>query len=285
MKLNSAQLEAFTSLAKILNFTKAAKSLYVTQSALSQRIAKLEEDLGVTLFIRDKSSIRLTEAGHRVLRFCQISDSAERDLLNYLKNSEGFGGILRVGSFSSVTRSLLLPSLKKIMQKNNNLSLQIVTKEIHELSDLLHRAEVDYILTTEKTESPDKENIFLGFEENVLVGLKKNSKIEIYLDHDEQDPTTKTFFSQNKMSFKPQQMRYLDDVYGLIDGVRNGFGKAILPRHLIEDEPEFEIFDSKKVLRIPVYLTFYQLPYYNQLHPLFLQEVQNYFKLHLSQKS
>ena len=80
MKLNSAQLEAFLVVAKTLHFTKAANLLHVTQSALSQRIAKLEEELETTLFIRDRNSIRLTESGQQVLRFCQINETAEDEL-------------------------------------------------------------------------------------------------------------------------------------------------------------------------------------------------------------
>ena len=98
MKLNSAQLEAFTIVAKAVSFTKAAAELHVTQSALSQRIAKLEDELETTLFIRDRTSIRLTEAGEKVLRFCQLSDGAEWELLYSLKtNQEGFAGVLRSG--------------------------------------------------------------------------------------------------------------------------------------------------------------------------------------------
>ena len=60
----------------------------------------------------------------------------------------------------------------------------------------------------------------LTHEENVLVKLKKAPDTEIYLDHDESDPTTKAYFFQNKGAFKPSNIRYLDDVYGLIDGVK-----------------------------------------------------------------
>lgn len=86
----------------------------------------------------------------------------------------------------------------------------------------------------------------------MLVKNKKASDFEIYLDHDENDQTTKTYFSRSKSTFKPLTMRYLDDVYGLIDGVKNGFGKAVLPMHLIENETTLEIIDLQKRLKVPV---------------------------------
>jgi DNA-binding transcriptional LysR family regulator len=286
MKLNSSQLEAFFAVAKVLNFTQAARGLNVTQSALSQRIAKLEEELGVTLFIREKSSIRLTEYGEKVLRYCQLFEASETDLLANLKESRtDLAGIVRVGGFSSINRSLVIPSLKGIMAKNPRLSIQLLTKEIAELEPLLRSSEADYIFTTQKASSPDFESLFLGYEENVLVKSKKCPDLDIFLDHDEKDMTTREYFFQNKKTFKPSGIRYLDDVYGLIDGVKNGYGKAILPLHLIKNEKDLEIIDSKRKLKVPVYLQFYIQPYYRKSHEQILNEVTEYFKIRLTQSS
>lgn len=285
MKLNSSQLEAFFEVAKVLNFTKAAEVLHVTQSALSQRIAKLEEDLGTALFIRDRTSIRLTEAGEMVQRFCQLNLSAETELLSKLKDSkDDMAGVLRIGGFSSIGRSLIIPSLKKLMNKNPRLSLQLLTRELQDLPQLLRSGEAEYIFTTRKSDSPNIESIFLGFEENVLVKLKKASDSEIYLDHDENDPTTRAYFSQNKLNFKPLSMRYLDDVYGLIDGVKSGYGKAIIPHHLIENENALEIIEPKRILKVPVYLQFFTQPFYRKVHAQFIEETCAYFKEKLRQE-
>ncbi len=286
MKLNSSQLEAFFAVAKILNFTKAAEVLFVTQSALSQRIAKLEEDLGTTLFIRDRTSIRLTEAGTQVLRYCQFNQAVESELLAKLQDSkDDLAGVLRIGGFSSINRSLVIPSLKKIMNKNPRLSIQLITKEIQDLDGLLKSAEADYIFTNKKSDSPNIESLFLGYEENVLVKLKKAPDTEIYLDHDESDPTTKSYFFQNKgAAFRPSNIRYLDDVYGLIDGVKNGYGKAVLPIHLIKNENSLEILEPKKILRVSVYLQYFVQPFYRRVHADFLDDVRNFFHATLRQE-
>jgi DNA-binding transcriptional LysR family regulator len=285
MNLNSSQLAAFFAIAKSMNFTKAAEQLHVTQSALSQRITKLEEDLGTTLFIRDRTAIRLTEAGARVLRYCQLNQMAEAELLAKLKSSnEDLAGVLRVGGFSSINRSLVIPALKKIMNKNPRFSIQLLTKEIRELSRLLITSEADYIFATNKSSSEDIESIFLGYEDNVQVKLKRAPDVDIYLDHDENDITTRSYFSQNKLPFKPLTMRYLDDVYGLIDGVKNGYGKAIVPLHLIEHESTLEILEPKRVLRVSVYLQFFNQPYHRKVHSAFIDEVQTFFKEKLRQE-
>lgn len=285
MKLNSSQLEAFFVVARLLNFTKAAEHLHVTQSALSQRIAKLEEHLETALFIRDRSSIRLTEAGQQVLRFCQYNEIAESEMLSKLTSSNSeLAGALRIGGFSSINRSMILPAIKNLMAENPKLSVHFLTRELRDLDQLLRSTEVDYIFTNKKAETPDIENIFLGFEENVLVQSKKYRGPDIYLDHDENLATTTGYFSQNKLSFKPAGLRYMDDVYGLIDGVKNGYGKAIVPLHLIENEKDLEIINRKQILKVSVYLKYYVQPYYRQTHKVFLNEVTRYFKNHLVQK-
>ncbi len=285
MKINAAQLEAFFAIAKHHHFTKAAESLHVTQSALSQRIAKLEEELEVTLFIRDRTSIRLTDSGEQLLRFCQFNEMAEADLLLKLKNAkDDFAGTIRVGGFSSINRSLVIPALKNMMQKNQRLSLQLFTRELRDLDGLLRSSEADYIITNKKSASRNVQSLFLGFEENVLVQSKKLLSNDIFLDHDENDPTTRGYFSQNKISIKPSNMRYLDDVYGLIDGVKNGYGKAVLPVHLIKSEKDLEILNPQRVLWVPVYLQFYLQPYFRQIHDTFLKEISGYFQNHLRQE-
>ncbi|MBL7546236.1 MAG: LysR family transcriptional regulator [Bdellovibrionaceae bacterium] len=285
MELNSAQLEAFFAVAKNMNFTRAAEQLHVTQSALSQRIAKLEDELGTTLFIRDRTSIRLTEAGELVLRYCQFNQSAETELLTKLKSSkEDLAGVLRVGGFSSINRSLVIPALKNVMIKNPRLSIQILTKEITEIPRLLTTSEAEYIFTTKKSLSTDIENVFLGYEDSVQVKLKKAPNVEIYLDHDENDTTTRDYFLQNKISFKPLTIRYLDDIYGLIDGVKNGYGKAILPLHLIQHESSLEIVEPKWVLKAPVYLQFFNQPFHRNVHSIFVDEVKAYFRDKLRQE-
>jgi DNA-binding transcriptional LysR family regulator len=286
MKLNSAQLYAFFTIAKALNFTRAAEHMHVTQSALSQRIAKLEEELETTLFIRDRSALRLTEAGEQLLRFCQFNYHAESELLARLKNTKDeLAGSLRIGGFSSVNRSLVIPAIKKMMRENPKLSLNLITKELRELPQILKNAEVDYILTNKASDAEEVESILLGIEENVLVRSRKGGPSDIYLDHDETDPTTKAYYALNKIKFKPETMRYLDDVYGLLDGVRNGVGKAVLPLHLIKDDRDFEIIHPHIKLNVPVYLKFYKQPFYRRTHSIFVDSIRAFFKEHLRQNN
>jgi len=249
-----------------INFTRAAERLHITQSALSQRIKNLEDELGTTLFIRSKKDIRLTEFGERLVRFCQAKEAAENELLSEMKASadEVLAGVLRVGSFSSVARSIILPALSGLLIKNPNLQLRFVVRELYELSPLLRSGEIDFLITTEILKHSDFVSHRLGFEKNVLIQKKGYKGPDVFLDHDEEDRTTVDYFGGRDAS--KLQRRYLDDIYGIIDGVRLGLGKAVVPHHLIKDLRDIEILNPSKTLSIPIILHYYEQPMYTRLH-------------------
>lgn len=73
------QLRYFIAVADNLNFSRAAESLYISQSSLSQQIADLEREIGVELLKRSKRSVELTEGGKTMLRLSRnLLNSAEK---------------------------------------------------------------------------------------------------------------------------------------------------------------------------------------------------------------
>ncbi len=275
MSLSSLSLDAFYTCAQLAHFTRAAERLNITQSALSQRIKNLEDELGLTLFIRDRAGLKLTEAGERLLRYCQTKEALEQEVLTGIQGSQSQGekiqGVIRIGGYSSVTRSLLLPALKKLVRKHP-VQLKVVTRELYELPRLFQSGEIDFMLLDHTFEKDGVAAEVLGHEKNVLVQKKDYQGPEVFLDHDEEDTTTLRFFKgKNKSEVR---RHYLDDVQGIIDGVRMGWGKAVLPSHLVQEYSDIEVLDAKRVLQNPVVLHFYQQPFYTKLH----QEVQNLLK-------
>ncbi|MCR9204159.1 MAG: LysR family transcriptional regulator [Halobacteriovoraceae bacterium] len=262
MKLNSNQLQAFQALCQELSFTRASRSLGLSQPAFSHRISALEDELEVTLFIRDKKGVLLTEEGENLLSYTRKLEGLEEDFLGgFHSPDEGIRGTIRIGGFSSIMRSLVLPAISQLFQKNPHLKLKTYTCELSELSPLLKSSKADMILSNRSVDNPGYENIFLGHEENVLVGHKDFLKKEVYLDHDEEDVTTNSYFKLLGI-VPPSQKLYLDDVYGLLDGVLLGLGKAVLPKHLIKNQKLLRILKPKTILKVPVFLSFAKAPYF-----------------------
>lgn len=265
MALSSIQLDAFLTLSQTLNFTRAAEQLHITQSALSQRIQNLEAELETTLFLRDRAGLQLTPAARELVQYCRHKSTLEEEYLAGLKG-HGVAGVLRIGGFSSVMHSVILPSLAPLLAGNAQIKLHMIVDEIAHLPSLLRRGEVDYIITTHFEETENLERVLLGSEVNVLTQKRKYKGPDIYLDHDENDRTTFDYLKPDGKRAKPPERRFLDDIHGLIAGVQLGIGRAVLPRHLIRKNKEIEIINPARILEVPVYLYYYSQPFYSKLH-------------------
>ena len=287
MALTASHLEAFYAVSQTLNFTRAAANLRLTQSALSQRIINLEEELGTALFIRDRAGLKLTETAFNLVRYCQMKDHLENEFVSGLKNenSKELSGLVRIGGFSSVTASVLVPIVAELIKEHPRIKLQIMTSEVHDLFDLLKRGEIDYMILDDRLDRQELERIHLGKEKNFLAKAKNASVGEVYLDHDEKDETTYQYLKLTKMKLKNIERHYLDNIYGLIEGVKSGLGKAVLPYHILKNEKTIEIVNEALFLEIPVYLYFYSRPYYSKLHEVLIKELKVGFQRRLSEEN
>ena len=104
-------LQSFAAAAERQSFTKAAESLGLTQPAVSQHVAVLEELLNVSLFEREGRTVVLTAAGRRLhdyaRRILDLVDEAGREVGQV---DTGFAGTMRIAS-STVPAELVLPEL------------------------------------------------------------------------------------------------------------------------------------------------------------------------------
>lgn len=105
--ITSRQLEYFRAVARELHFTRAGEALHVAQPALSQHIRKLERQLGLTLFERDRHRVELTAAGAALLEHAEriLADVAavEDEMRGW---AGGVRGVLRVGTARGVVTRL-----------------------------------------------------------------------------------------------------------------------------------------------------------------------------------
>ena len=99
------RIEYFLSVAKHLNFTKAARECYVAQAAISQQIKQFEEELGFKLFDRGGTAVALTPAGEYFARQCQSVLSQYHGAVKQARSiADGKKQDLRLGSLPRLAR-------------------------------------------------------------------------------------------------------------------------------------------------------------------------------------
>lgn len=111
-------LRIFITAAELKNLTETARKLYISQPAVSQAIRKLEAELGVKLFIRNKrSQLLLTEAGRDVLAIAyKMSDLENKMYQRAYEENHLMGGTLRIASVPlgvSLVLARVLPVFRK----------------------------------------------------------------------------------------------------------------------------------------------------------------------------
>ncbi|POA33296.1 transcriptional regulator GcvA [Pseudomonas sp. GW456-12-1-14-TSB6] len=117
-------LRAFECAARHMSFTRAAEELNVTQTAISHQIRRLEDELGVRLFMRLKDGLALTEEGNAYLpgirsAFLELRYSTEK-LLESSNNS-----VLTISTLVSVASKWLLPRLPSFREAHPDIDVRI----------------------------------------------------------------------------------------------------------------------------------------------------------------
>ncbi len=115
--MDTGQLGAFISVAECQSFSKAAEQLHLTQSAVSKRVATLENDLDVALFERFGQRIQLTEAGKTLLADArEILDKVEQMRCNSDLSKQQIAGRLRVATSHHIGLHRLPVILQRFVQ-------------------------------------------------------------------------------------------------------------------------------------------------------------------------
>jgi DNA-binding transcriptional LysR family regulator len=145
------QIIGFYHVAKLNSFTKAANTTFRTQSAISQQIKNLEEELGCRLFERiGKHKLCLTAAGDRFFKFSETileKHDALIEELNEMKGSQK--GRLRVAAPFTTLFHLFPLVLKHYITKFPNVELTILDRSQQDILDLVKNGDIDFGLVLE----------------------------------------------------------------------------------------------------------------------------------------
>ncbi len=147
MTLN--QMKYFIAVARCLNFTEAAKSLFITQPALSRQISAMEEELGTELFVRDKKKLKLTPGGLILYNGLPDLMKTYEALVGEAKNAnQGYEGKLRLGFLDVYDISGEMSEvLKTFRETYPHIQLTMERGALGELPDEIYGGHLDIIVT------------------------------------------------------------------------------------------------------------------------------------------
>lgn len=137
------QLKYFVTVASTLNFSEAARKLFITQGTLSQQIKQLEDEIGSQLLERSSHSVRLTEAGEELLPLAERTIEDSKLCSDRMRDLRGaLTGTLRVGTTQSFN-GLMNDTVKTFLKQNPGVKLHISLETAAELLEMIRTKELD----------------------------------------------------------------------------------------------------------------------------------------------
>ena len=151
------QMKYFVSVVKNNSFTEAAEECYISQSAISQQIKSLEDELGVELLERKNRGFLLTEAGEYFYRQSLVLlDEAERIKQETKKIAKGNNNTLNVGIINSYIDFKIHNVIAEFMSYHRDINVEITTGNHEKLYDLLREGKLDIILNDQRRALSDE---------------------------------------------------------------------------------------------------------------------------------
>lgn len=137
-------LNYFVHAAKSLNFTQAAKECFISQTAMSLTIAKIEDELGFPLFDRNNRVVGLTEAGNDFYNWAAQILRSYDNMLKRCKNiASGYSGDISIAFASLFDGLYFMPQLKEFKRRYPNVQIKMHTLTPNDMQQALKSREID----------------------------------------------------------------------------------------------------------------------------------------------
>lgn len=168
------QLQYFVGIAETGRFTDASKMLFVTQSAVSQQIKLLEEELDTQLFVRQPHSVSLTESGQELLPLAKKVLHGVEECRNRIFDLKGLlCGNLNIGLTYSL-EPYVRETMLSFMSRYPRVKVNAYYKNLSDLLRLLRDHEIDIMFSMMPTSSHEFINSVPLMEYRLAAVMRKN---------------------------------------------------------------------------------------------------------------
>lgn len=158
------QLRYFLAVSEELSFSRAAQRCFISQSAISHQITKLEQELGAPLFERSTRVVKLSPAGARLVPIAQEVLSLETKAFAVAK--EPRNRIRITASMSFAPQSLA--AIADVREKHPGLDIEFVIKNFTDRIDAVSSGDADIALIRGEVDRPGLETVELGVEDLMI---------------------------------------------------------------------------------------------------------------------
>ena len=138
------RLKVFYTVAKRLNFTKAAAELFITQPAVTKHIHEIEKHFNIRLFDRNGTKIALTPAGEILLEHTEKLFGLYREMeVEMGKFAQYQSGTLRIGASTTIAQYILPQILPGFNKRHKNITLSLSTDNTEHIELALEQNTID----------------------------------------------------------------------------------------------------------------------------------------------
>lgn len=289
------QLEAFLQVAEHNSFSKAAKSLFLTQPSLSARMQSMERELGELLFVRLSRGVILTDAGRAFLPHAERALHALKEGREALEEVHAASsGKLYLGSARAISAYVLPSILKTFRTRHPGVDVAIKTGRSHRVLEMVLSDEVQVGLARTLVH-PEIESVHLYNEEIVLVAhpdhpfaisgatsVRDIAKERLILYDKESTYYVMINSICREAGISPNVVMDLDSIDATKHMIQEGLGISFLPQSAIEKELELgtlthvKISDDLKV-ELPTSVLYRKGRMHGGIVTAFLQTLQDLY--------
>jgi len=248
MALNLYQLKTFFAVAQTLNYTEAAKRLYITQSAVSHSVSTLGKSVKDDLFKKTGNRLALTETGRILYRTCETVfyelDKAEEQIA--AARNKNFGTI-RLGATVEFGTTLLVKYLKGFIRRNPGVHIDFQFR--HELLRPLLNDELDIIIDCRDQKAEGVERIPLFREEYAVIASRefiRKHRVRrpadlsgcVTLSMDKGGAWWGNFLNALPAAERPElkNITEINHIRGIINAAMESLGVGFVPRYCVLKE-------------------------------------------------
>jgi DNA-binding transcriptional LysR family regulator len=275
--MNLKFVEAFVWVARLRSITRAAEKLCLTQSAVSNRIAALEDELGAELINRRSPRFRLSDAGVRFMDYAGKLLMIQHEMLGEFGAPERQAFTLRIGAIESVLHTWLIPVVDHLKRSSPRIHFELTIETSLNLVEQIRRGALDIVFSALPAQERGKErgilNEALAPLEMVFIGattLVSPLGLDELLRHDfmtfqsGSHPHANLLDALHAAGAGDKHVHAVSSISALALLAENGFGVATVPRQVAERlmrNHRVRILETNLPLApLPLYASYWNTP-------------------------